>query len=1182
MRGIFKRSLALLIVVTMFLSVLSAITPSVFAQTSKITIMATSDEHGNIYPIDYYTLKTADRGLAKVYTLVKQVRSENPNSILISNGDAIQGTPLVYYYTKIDTTKTHPMMAVMNFMGYDAMVVGNHEIQDYGWDWLQKVQKDAKFPILSANLVEKDTGKSAMTPYVIKEVGGVKVGIIGLTTAESNTVTPPYNLAGHWFEDAVETAGKYIKELRPKVDILIVSAHMGFEWGNDTKTFKYLTPLREGNVADAIVMKYPEIDVLITGHDHYNISPFIKNGVLCVQPTNWGQGLAKMDITLEKSGDKWKVVKKEGVTLPVDSKVEANSEVLELAKPYHDTTVSYVDSPIGEALGDIDGSTCRVEDNAMLDLIHEVQLKMTGAEISIAAMLPTTPPVWKKGPIKVRDVYSLYIYDNTLWKEEITGKDLKDAIEHSMKYYNVYDFGATDTPLVNQNIRAYNFDTVQGVEYVVDISKPIGQRVVSLTYKGAPVTPSQKFTIAVNNYRGNGGGGYTMFSSTKATWMSVDEIRNYMIDYIKEKKVISPEPDNNWKLLPDYLASPLKGDIDTLFRRGVVQTLGTEGFMPEKIATRGEFVMLAARAFIYEVMPYKAAKYSFIDVTPDNPSAPYIEGLYRAGIVKGYGDGTFRPDKPITLEEIATIFFRLSKMDQGSLNKNFMKAVELGALSSNANPKGFIKKEEVAKFLVDLRFPVITILHTNDFHMYLINTSTKKNISAKISTIVKQEKLSNPRTLVVDAGDAIGGGPPIGAFFYGKNVIETYNAIGYDIAAFGNHEFDWGKELLKERMSEAKYQYICANIIDTATNSTFAPSGYTTKSFGFLDLGFIGVDSTDLPTLVNPAGIEGLTILDPAQVTNSAVSSMKTDYNIVLSHLGYDVDLTFAKNISGVGLIIGGHSHTKLETATTVNGVKIVQTGNYGDNVGKVVLEFVTTPTSSKLVGFKYKLIPVADSIADDPAIVALLTPYNTELTKKMEVVIGEALVELDGVRANVRSKETNLGNYITDWMREISGADIAITNGGGIRASIPKGPITVGTIYTVVPFDNILAVVEITGKQVLQALENGYSLIEKGDGRFAQISGIRVKVDRKKPAGSRVVEVTLLDGTPLDPEKIYKVAALDFMVNGGDGYTALKPYKSFQWITGNWVRDDLIEYIKAHPKVTATVDGRITFVDTP
>ncbi len=173
----------------------------------------------------------------------------------------------------------------------------------------------------------------------------------------------------------------------------------------------------------------------------------------------------------------------------------------------------------------------------MLDLIHKVQLEVTGAEISIAAMLPTVPPIWPKGEIKVRDVYSLYIYENTLWVKEVTGKDIKDALEWSYRYYNIYDFGATDTPLVNPNIRGYNFDTVQGIEYEVDITKPVGQRVVKMTYKGKPVSMNQKFKLAVNNYRGNGGGGYTMLAKAPLLWKSDEEIRNLIIEYIKGKEI---------------------------------------------------------------------------------------------------------------------------------------------------------------------------------------------------------------------------------------------------------------------------------------------------------------------------------------------------------------------------------------------------------------------------------------------------------------------------------------------------------------------------------------------------------------------------------------------------------------------------------------------------------------------
>jgi len=363
-----------------------------------------------------------------------------------------------------------------------------------------------------------------------------------------------------------------VKFLRPQVDILIVSAHMGFEFGNDTKNFKYIEPLREGNVADAIVQKYPEIDIMITGHDHYNIAPFLRNGVLCIQPLCWGQALGKIDVTLEKSGDKWKVVKKEGVNLTVDDKVEAAPEILDLIKDYHEKAVNYVDSPIGEAAETIDGTLCRLQDNAMLDLIHKVQLEVTGADISIAAMLPTVPPIFPKGPIKVRDIYSLYIYDNTLWVKEINRKILKDALEQSYAYYNTYDFGATDTPMVNPNIRAYNFDTVQGIEYEVDLTRPIGQRVIKMSYKGKPVSMTQKFKLAVNNHRGNGGGGYTMFADAPLLWKSDDEIRNLIIEYIQEQKVIKPEVDNNWKLYPTYLLDPLKSSFDTFFRNVKIDT----------------------------------------------------------------------------------------------------------------------------------------------------------------------------------------------------------------------------------------------------------------------------------------------------------------------------------------------------------------------------------------------------------------------------------------------------------------------------------------------------------------------------------------------------------------------------------------------------------------------------------
>lgn len=1190
MSNYFKKSLILFLTIFLIFGVVK-VSISVNQNSSqnqvKITILVTTDEHGNVYPIDYYTLKPANRGLAKVYTLIKQVRSENPNTILISNGDVIQGTPLTYYFTKIEKDVTHPMMLAMNYMGYDSMTVGNHEIQDYGFDWLMKVVSDAKFPVLSANMVNKEDGTYPLKPYIIKEVNGVKVGIIGITTTETNTVTPSYNLKGHWFEDAVETAGKWVKFLRPQVDILVVSAHMGFEFGSDVTNFKYLEPLREGNVADAIVQKYPEIDILIAGHDHYNLQPFLRNGVLCLEPWCWGQALGKVDVTLEKSGDKWKIVKKEGVNLKVDDKVEPAQEILDLLKDYHEKAVNYVDSPIGEAVETIDGTLSRIQDNPMLDLIHKVQLEVTGADISIAAMLPTVPPIWQKGPIKVRDVYSLYIYENTLWVKEVTGKDIKDALEWSYRYYNTYDFGATDTPLVNPNIRGYNFDTVQGIEYEVDLTKPVGQRVIKMTYKGKPVQMDQKFKLAVNNYRGNGGGGYTMLAKAPLLWKSDEEVRNLIIEYIQKKKFIEPEVDNNWKLYPSYLLDPLKNTFDTFFRNVKIDSY------PYAIYDIDSSKMVTKQHFVYLLS--KATEFTQAELKVDY------------GILTGFN--AFFSELPITKEEaiLLTVYTVgglkeaqtldtsiLDKFDDGKdvspwakkafawvLNKGLIKPVD-----NKLEPKKNLTLGDVIKIIVDIRFPVITILHTNDFHGYITGKDAKNGGLARIYTIVKEEREKNPNTILIDAGDHIQGAN-IANFFKGQNVVELFNAMGYNYATLGNHEFDWGKEVTRQRINEAKYTYLCANIIDTSTGKTFAPKAYDTMELSTVKLGFYGLDTKELPILVNPVGIQGLKILDPIDTSKEMVETLKkegSDFIIAISHLGYndgagDDDISLASSVPGINLIIGGHTHTVLKSATIINGVYIVQTGEKGLNLGKIYLDFENTYSGSKLVNFRYTLVPITDAIKEDPTLKEMIKPYEEKLKKEMEVVVGETLVDLDGDRVNVRSKETNLGNLIADFMREVAKSDIAITNGGGIRASIKKGPIKVGDVYNVLPFDNVIVKLELTGKDILDALENGFSEVEKGAGRFPQVSGLVVKVNKTKPPMSRVVEV-LINGKPLDLNKIYTVAVNDFMAAGGDGYSVLKNAKSSLWPTGNWMRDDFVEYIKKHTPLNPQVEGRIIYVE--
>jgi 2',3'-cyclic-nucleotide 2'-phosphodiesterase (5'-nucleotidase family) len=367
-------------------------------------------------------------------------------------------------------------------------------------------------------------------------------------------------------------------------------------------------------------------------------------------------------------------------------------------------------------------------------------------------------------------------------------------------------------------------------------------------------------------------------------------------------------------------------------------------------------------------------------------------------------------------------------------------------------------------------------------------------------------------------------------------------------------------------MTEAKYSYVSANLINTTTHSTFAPP-FDTKTFGFIKLAFTGVESTELPLLTTPDSIRGLEVIDPVKAINNYNFGGLANYTVALSHLYHDVDVSYlAPNVKGVNLIIGALPFTLNPYPEVVNGIPIVQTGGNGNSVGKVVLEFETTANSVKLLDTKYELIPINDSVSEDPTIKALLEPYNTQLKAKMDEVIGETLVDLErGITG-----KPNLGDFLADWMRNVAGTDIAILNGGIMRAPILKGPITVGTVYTVLPFDNLLVKLEITGKQVVEALETGWS---------PQISGIRIKINLKNPPGSRVVEV-LVGGQPIDLNKVYTVVVSSFQATGGDAYTVFKQAISSKWVTGRWMRDDLVDYIKANPKVNVIPDGRITYVD--
>jgi len=530
---------------------LSCFPQSVTVQSERvqITILGTTDLHGNINPIDYYTNKPDNRGLAKIASLIKNIRKEQPNVLLIDSGDTIQGSPLESFHGRKNNQPPDPMMLAMNELKYDAMTVGNHEY-NFGLKVLEKARQEAKFPWLSANTYDIKTGETHYKPYIIRDVAGVKIGILGLTTPGIPNWDNPPNYAGLEFHNPIPEARKWVDTLRSKekVDLVVVAMHMGL--GEDLRTGE-VSPgqVPHENEAIAIAQQVPGIDVIFMGHTHREVSSLYINGVLITQANYWGRHLARADLYLQKSAGGWSVYAKAARTVAVDDRVAPDADIVKIAEPYDRETQAWLGRAIGESSKELTAKEARFRDTAILDLIQKVQLEAGKADVSMVASFNPEARI-AQGPVTVRDIAGLYVYENTLVVLEVTGEELKAALEHSARYFKDYVPGKPAADLVNESIPAYNFDIAEGVTYNLDISKPVGQRIQNLSFRGQPVKPDQKFRLATNNYRVNGGGGYTMYKNAPVVYRSSEEIRELIIDWVERHKVVPTEPTNNWRLIP--------------------------------------------------------------------------------------------------------------------------------------------------------------------------------------------------------------------------------------------------------------------------------------------------------------------------------------------------------------------------------------------------------------------------------------------------------------------------------------------------------------------------------------------------------------------------------------------------------------------------------------------------------
>ncbi len=475
----------------------------------------------------------------------------------------------------------------------------------------------------------------------------------------------------------------------------------------------------------------------------------------------------------------------------------------------------------------------------------------------------------------------------------------------------------------------------------------------------------------------------------------------------------------------------------------------------------------------------------------------------------------------------------------------------------------------------------IIIIHTNDTHGRVSEGKYDGMGLARIKTYVNQLEAEGKSVLVMDAGDAFHG-TTFATLEFGASVVEVFNEVGYDVLVPGNHDFNYGQDRLLELSAMGDFDIIAANV-KKGEDDFLSP--YVIKEVDGIKVGIFGIATPETTYKTHPDNVAGLTFEDPVTVSQAMVDelSAQTDVIVALVHLGNDnatmaeyKSETIAMNVSGIDVIIDGHSHQAYENGYLVNETMIASAGEYDKNIGVVTIsinenkaENVTAMLVDKATG--------TETLEEDEGVVAIIDGIKESQESILSQVVGSTSVKLDGERGDVRSKETNLGNLITDSMIAETGAMIAINNGGGIRASIDVGEITKGEIITVLPFGNYIVTKELSGSEIKAMLEHGTSAYPEAEGMFPQVGGLTFSIDLNKSVGDRVTNINVA-GMPIDLNKEYIVATNNFVAAGGDGYTMfgdneiLNEYKTLD--------EALIEYAATMGTVAPMVENRISVIE--
>lgn len=480
------------------------------------------------------------------------------------------------------------------------------------------------------------------------------------------------------------------------------------------------------------------------------------------------------------------------------------------------------------------------------------------------------------------------------------------------------------------------------------------------------------------------------------------------------------------------------------------------------------------------------------------------------------------------------------------------------------------------------RAHTLTILHFNDIHGHLEawkpDSKSDETVGgiARIATLVDRIRRENRRagraTILLEAGDVLQG-TPMSAIFQGEPDIAAFNMLGVDAMALGNHEFDFGVANLQKLVAAARFPVLGANVF-TAERRPIARAATVLTPAPGLRVGVIGLTTAETPQTTFPTNVEGLTFDDPVATARHAVPVLEEQCDLVvaLTHIGVAEDRRLAREVPGVDVIVGGHNHLAIPTPERVGETVIAQAQDNGRYLGRLDLTIV----DGRVTAAEGKLIPIDASIPEKPAVARLVAGYARQLDAKLKVTVGRSSVLLDGERANVRTRETTLGNFVADLVREAAHTDVALLNAGSLRASIGAGTVTFGDVLTALPFNNSIVAVKVPGRAIREALDHAAAQDPKElPGSFLQVSGIAFAIEKGRATDVRV------GGEPLDETKVYSLAVPDFLLLGGDGYTMLAPAVTERVDTGIVLNGLVVDFFRKGGEASPRIERRITRRDT-